>query len=312
VIKGAETILVTGGAGFVGSCLIDALLEHLADTRILALDNLFNGHEAYVPESPRVSLIKVDLRDLSQVVHVIGRYKPEVIFHLAALHYIPYCNAHPGETLEVNVVGTENLLEACRKSEPSVLVAASTVAVYPVRDEPNSEDSPTGPIDIYGISKLTNETQLELYSRQSGTRCAVARLSNVYGPRETNPHVIPEIIRQLLSGIDEIRLGNVKPRRDYIYTTDVAKALMAIAAGNEHPYRIYNVGTGQEHSVEEIMSNLASISGRPLRIIVDPERVRATDRMHLVCDLRRIRSELGWMPEHSIRNGLARLWESVR
>jgi len=277
----------------------------------LALDNLFNGHEAYLPESPRVSLIKVDLRDRPQIADVIERYKPEVIFHLAAVHYIPYCDAHPAETLEVNVVGTQNLLDACRKSEPSVLVAASTVAVYPVRDDPNSEDSPTGPVDIYGISKWTNEKQIELYSQRSGTRCGVARVSNVYGPRETNPHVIPEIIRQMLDGNDKIRLGNVKPRRDYIYVTDVARALMAMAAGNEHPSRLYNVGTGDEHSVEEIVSHLASISGRPLQVEVDPERVRATDRMHLVCDLHRTSGELGWTARHSIHSGLSRLWEAA-
>jgi UDP-glucose 4-epimerase len=311
MFKSARSILVTGGAGFVGSSLIDALLERCEDARITVLDNLFNGHEAYLPKSPRVSLVKVDLRDRPGVMDAIDRHRPEVVFHLAALHYIPYCDAHPSETLEVNVIGTQNLLDACRKAMPSVLVAVSTVAVYPVRDEPNPEDSPTGPVDIYGLSKYFNEKQVELYARQASTRCAVARLANVYGPRETNPHVIPEIIRQMLQGSDSISLGNVKPRRDYIYVTDVARGLMSIAAGNDHPYRVYNVGTGREYSVEEIIAHLVAISGRPLRVAVDPERVRATDRMHLVCDLRRIGEELGWAPEHSIRSGLTALWESA-
>src|SRR5262249_24613753 len=98
----------------------------------------------------------------------------------------------------------------------------------------------------------------------------------------------------------------------YIYVTDVAGGLMAIAAGNDRPFRVFNVGTGREYSVEEIIEYLGSISGRPMRIVVDPDRVRKTDRMHLVCDLRRISEELGWAPEHSIRSGLTALWRSAQ
>lgn len=311
MITEVDSVLVTGGAGFVGSALVEAVLGRAARARVHVLDNLFNGRREFVPGSPRVALHEVDLTDAGAVEAVVAEARPELVFHLAALHYIPYCNAHPAETMQVNVVGTQNLLEALRLHEPKALVAASTVAVYPIRDEPNAEDDPAGPVDVYGLSKWVNERQVELFARQVQTRCAVARLSNVYGPRETNPHVIPEILDQLAAGRDAVELGNVKPRRDYIYVTDVARGLLAIADGHDRPYRVFNLGTGSEHSVEEIVAHLARITGRPIRVAVAADRVRASDRMHLVSDIARIATELGWRPEHTIETGLAALARSV-
>jgi UDP-glucose 4-epimerase len=311
MLADASSVLVTGGAGFVGSALVEELLGRAGRARIHVLDNLFNGRREFVPESPRVALHAADLADEAAVAAAVAEARPEVVFHLAALHYIPYCNAHPAETMRVNVVGTQCLLEALRRHEPRALVAASTVAVYPIRDEPNAEDDPAGPVDIYGLSKWVNERQVELFSRQVRARCAVARLSNVYGPRETNPHVIPEILDQLADGRGAVALGNVKPKRDYIYVTDVARGLLAIADGNDRPYRTYNLGTGEEHSVEEIVAHLSRIAGRPIQIDVAADRVRASDRMHLVSDIGRISRELGWRPEHTIETGLADLARRV-
>jgi UDP-glucose 4-epimerase len=234
-----------------------------------------------------------------------------VAFHLAALHFIPYCNSHPEETMAVNVVGTQHVLEACRNHPPARLVVASSAAVYPIRDRANSEDDSPGPTDIYGLSKWVNERQVELYAQQTRTRCAAARLFNVFGPKETNPHVIPEIVAQVAAGQEEIALGNVKPKRDYVYVTDVARALATIAEKNEHPFSVYNVGTAEEYSVEEIIEQLAAVTGRPLRIAVAADRVRPADRMHLLCDQGRITSELGWAPRYTFESGLAALWRSA-
>ena len=307
------SILVTGGAGFVGSWLLGELLAIGGVSRITVLDNLSNGRRAHVPDSPRIALEEIELSDPAAVERVVERCRPDIVFHLAALHFIPYCNAHQARTMEVNVVGTQALLDACRRYPPSRVVIASSVAVYSVRDGANAEESVVAPVDIYGLSKWINERQLELYSTEcpESTRCAVARFSNVYGPRETNPHVIPEILAQLAARRTTIALGNVKPKRDYIYAPDVARALIAIVERSEQRFRIYNVGTGREYSVEEIVACLSRISGRPLEIAVDPSRVRATDRMHLLCDLSRIESELGWRPSYTMEAGMTELWQTL-
>lgn len=307
----AKVILVTGGAGFVGSWVVARLLEQEPAARVVVLDSLRNGRKEYLPRSERLSLRPMDLTDAETVQALITDVRPEVVIHLAALHFIPYCNAHPAETMQVNVVGTQNVLEACRACPPAQMVIASTAAVYPIRDGANREDDAAGPTDIYGLSKWVNEQQLALYATQAPTRCAAARLFNVYGPHETNPHVIPEILDQIVRGETSLALGNVKPKRDYIYVTDVAQAVIDLALKNTHSFRTYNVGTGAEYSVEEIVAGLAEVSGRPLTIRVDAERVRKADRMHLLCDLGRIRHEIGWRPRHDLASGLNALWQST-
>jgi UDP-glucose 4-epimerase len=214
--------------------------------------------------------------------------------------------------MQVNVVGTQNLLEACRLHPPRRLVLASTAAIYPIAETAHSEEDEPGPMDIYGLSKWINEKQLALFAQPGGTRCAVARLFNVIGLHETNPHVVPEILDQMLQGQDDLALGNTQPKRDYVFVTDVADALLLLADKNHESYRIFNVGTGQEHSVEEIVRQLAAVTGRPLRIKETPGRMRPSDRMHLLCNRRRITQELGWHPRYTLASGLKALWESIQ
>ena len=199
-----ESIVVTGGAGFIGSCLVKTLAEQAGKYRITVLDNLCNGHRQYLPNSPCISLQKVDLRSNEDILEVVKDVKPDIVFHLAALHFIPYCNAHPSDTLQVNIIGTQNLLEALHQYPPSRLIIASSMAVYPVNEKANSEDDPYEPTDIYGLSKIVNEMQLKMFSSKVTTQCAAVRLSNVYGPNETNPHVVPEILSQIKQGSDII------------------------------------------------------------------------------------------------------------
>ena len=307
-----ESIVVTGGAGFIGSCLVKTLAEQVGKCRITIIDNLCNGHLQYLPDSPCISLQKVDLRSNEDVLKVVKDTRPDIVFHLAALHFIPYCNTHQSETLQVNIVGTQNLLEALYQYPPSSLVIASSMAVYPVNEKANSEDDPYEPTDIYGLSKIANEMQLKMFSSKVTTQCAAVRLSNVYGPNETSPHVVPEILSQIKQGSDTIALGNVKPKRDYIYVQDVAEALIALAQRNRHSYRVYNVGYGQEYSVNKVLAYLSDITGRRLTASVAAERVRKTDRMHLLADVQRIRTEIGWSPQVSLLQGLYELWESVK
>jgi UDP-glucose 4-epimerase len=302
--------LVTGGAGFVGSAAVRDILRRFPAATVAVVDSLFNGRQENLPDSDRVTLIDADLRDADELSRIIEQVSAEYVVHLAAIHFIPYCNAHPGETLDINVTGTQNLLDALRRRPPRSLVIASTAAVYPIHDGPNSETFPLpAPTDIYGLSKWMNEKQLELFAQTVDTRCAAARLFNVYGPRETNPHVLPEIVNQLLAGQLTISLGNVSPKRDYVFTSDVASALSLLVHSNRQSFEVCNVGTGSEYSVSDLVDRLSSLAQRPLEIVSDPARVRKSDRPHLLCDHSRLTQLTGWQPEYNIDQGLSALWD---
>jgi len=211
-----KRVLVTGGAGFIGSHLSKYLINE--GTEVLVVDNLFVGREEFVPDSAVFK--RVDICS-GEIKNVIREFDSDIVIHLAAIHYIPYCNAYPEETFEVNVMGTRNLLEAV--DSYTDFLFASSAAVYPPLDKPLTEDL-YGPIDIYGKTKLIGEDVVRLMCKKA----IIARIFNVYGPNDLNPHLIPEIIRQVKDGKRKVRLGNLTPRRDYIHVDDVCRAIIAL------------------------------------------------------------------------------------
>ena len=230
-------------------------------------------------------------------------FSPAMVYHLAALHFIPECVANPEKTLEVNVGGTETLCRLLAGRPVEALVFTSTAAVYRSGPGPHTEDAPLQPMEVYGESKLAGEAVLRAHAEKSGQPCAIARLFNVYGPGETNPHVIPEIIEQLRAGSKALALGNTSPQRDYIHVGDVARALIQLArcAGSQLP--ICNVGSGVGTSVAELVAICEQVLERPIRIETDVERVRAVDRPVLVADNSRLRELTGWAPQMSLFDG---------
>jgi UDP-glucose 4-epimerase len=287
----------------VGHHLVPRLLED--DHDVVVIDNLSRGSlERFGPllGDPRLQVVRGDVTDAVLLREIVAEVRPAVVFHLAALHFIPYCTAHPSETLLVNVVGTQLVLDALEPVHDAPLVFASTADVYAPSERPHREDDPIGTTTVYGASKRFCEDLLALVRRRDpARRCLVARLFNVFGPGETNPHVLPDILAQVRDG-NVIRLGNLEPRRDYVHARDAADALARLAAygGTEH---VFNVGTGIGTSVTELVDVLASVLGRGLRIEQDPARVRRVERMHLVADPTRARRELGWRPRFDLRTG---------
>jgi UDP-glucose 4-epimerase len=300
-----QRAFVTGGAGFVGSALVRELLA--GGWEVVAYDRLAPGKIEFLPAHPALRLVVGDILDQPTLADSIADAIPDVVFHLAAIHYIPYCKAHPAETLRVNVEGTQAVLDACRRVEVPKLLFCSTAAVYPPEAEALGEDLAPGPLDVYGYSKLFGESLVDLYHRQTGAACLIARLFNVYGPRETSPHLIPEIVDQLLAGARELQLGNLTSKRDYVHVEDVARALGGLArlpiAPQASPLRV-NVGTGKERSAREIVELLGEIGGTTTAITQDPARVRPSDRPHLRADVSRLRELLGWAPDTDLRAGL--------
>lgn len=306
----SAVVLVTGGAGFVGSAVVRRLLSEPGVERIAVIDNLASGRQAFLPVDPRVELVEVDICDREATREAVGRLRPATAIHLAAIHFIPLCNQHPDQCLQTNVIGTQNILDALEAAPPERLVIASSAAVYPIWDAACTEEAPLpGPTDVYGLSKWINEQQLQQFSTRTATRCAAARLFNVIGPRETNPHVLPEIVDQVLAGVVSLKLGNVEPKRDYIDSSDVAEALVAMAFRNTHSLRAYNVGTEREYSVRELVSALGEVCRKSLSIETDPARMRKSDRMHLLSDCSSMRKDYGWSARMGLKESLAALWQ---
>lgn len=307
----AKRALITGGAGFAGHHLAELVLNK--GCRVRVLDDFSVGTRenlAALTGRAGFSLTVTDLRDAQATAAAVADFRPDVVFHLAAVHFIPYCSTHPTETVKINVVGTQHLLEAVGNT-PSVrkFIFASTADVYRPQDAPNAEDeTPTGSFDIYGISKLFGEELIRYYRRMCpDVTFVIARLFNIYGPGETNPHVLPDIFGHMGES-DTLPLGNVEPKRDFIYVTDVADALWALGAEST-PAAEVNVATGKEYSVRELVDCIAELTGRKLTITRDPAKFRESERMHLVGDPGKIRRLTGWRPKHTLREGLAELLE---
>jgi UDP-glucose 4-epimerase len=293
------TVLVTGAAGFIGSALCARI--RTTHRRVVGFDNLSRGRRALLPEG--VPLIEGDIRDAASVRDAVSAFEPECVVHLAAMHFIPDCIAHPQDTMDVNVAGTRHVLDACRGSSVRSVILASSGAVYAPSDGPCREDaSPLGPLEVYGESKLAAEQLARRFHDETGLATVILRLFNAIGRNETNPHVVPHICESLRTS-DAIHLGNLAPRRDYIDTRDIAEAILAVS-DDARGLQLFNVGTGVAWSVSDIVQLLGRILGRPIRIVEDRSRMRATERMVLVADIEKIRRATAWTPRIPLEDSL--------
>jgi UDP-glucose 4-epimerase len=287
--------LVTGGAGFIGCAVIDKLQRE--GDEIFVIDNLSFGKREFINIS-NTHFIQADILDAQTIDKIFNAVRPDRVIHLAAVHFIPYCNQHPFESSNINIRGTIHVLDACKKYQVQKVFFASTAAVYPIYDEAVSENHPTGPMDIYGLSKLTGEHLCNEFHLQTGVPVIICRFFNAFGPNETNPHLIPEIQNQINAGLRKIKLGNLTPKRDFIHTSDMANAVQGID--------IYNLGRGIEYSVTEIVDAFSRQLGEKIEIEVDESRVRKVERMHLLADVSKLKST-GWQPLIGIDEGIATL-----
>jgi UDP-glucose 4-epimerase len=307
-----ERVLVTGGAGFIGSHLVESLLDSGAE--VLVVDDFRLGRREHLARSPEVSGLTVlqgDIRS-AEDLRPVSDFAPDVVFHMAALHFIPYCNAHPQEALDVNILGLDAVLRAVRNSASlKTFVFPSSGAIYGFADDPWPETAPARPDEIYGCSKWMGEQLMaRFHAGAPGLRTVVARLFNTYGPRETNPHVLPDVMKALSAG-KPIELGNLWPKRDLIFVTDTAAALVAAAEG-EPGFEVFNVGTGIGTTIADVMETIGEITGNPVDVRQVPERMRDGDG-HLVSDPQKLMNATGWKPQYDLEAGLRALlsWEGL-
>ena len=299
-------ILITGGAGFIGSHVVEKLQAQ--QYTLAVLDNLSVGKKSFLPPaSPAFTFYYGDILDQDFLNSVFSDFKPETVIHLAAMHHIPSCEANPVQTVNVNVNGTVNLLEASGKSGVEKFIFASTGAVYDFGESILREDSgKVNPNGIYAVSKSTGEQLTAYYAAKENFKAINCRLFNAIGRRETNAHLVPDILQQVREGKNEIALGNLYPKRSYVHVEDLAEALISLLAFTPSgDSEIINIGSAEEHSVTDIVNLLSEVSHRPLQAKQDPERIRKSDREHQLADISKIKKLTGWEPRFTLRDALS-------
>jgi len=307
--------LVTGGAGFIGSNLTDALLAR-GDEAII-VDDLSTGRRENIEQALAngATLIEADIRDRAAIEEIAGRERPEVIFHLAAQIDVRKSIADPAFDASINVGGTANVLEAARAAEVRRVVFSSTGgAIYGEGDGqelPLGEDAPLAPEAPYGQSKFAGEGYLSLYERLYGLSSVPLRLGNVYGPRQDplgEAGVVAIFCGRLREGKQPTVFGDGKQTRDYIYVGDVVSAMLAAAeAETSGPI---NIGTGIETDVLELVSALGELGGNgDFKPEFAPPRTGEVQRISI--DPARAASELGWRAEMGLAEGLKVTLDSI-
>lgn len=296
--------VVTGGAGFIGSHVAEALLARGDDVTVV--DDLSNGKRENVPDGAR--LVVADIRD-GGLGPVFEKARPEVVFHLAAQVDVRVSVERPAHDASVNVIGTVAVLEAARGVGAQVVFSSTGGAIYGECDGPAPESAERRPLAPYGVSKLAGEEYLAAYNRLYETSNVSLRYGNVYGPRQ-DPHgeagVVAIFLGALAHGQAPRIFGDGLQTRDYTYAGDVARASLA-AAG--HAGGVFNVGTGLETSVVELYELCRTVSGSPLEAVEAPARLGELQRS--VLDVSLAERELGWRAEVPLEEGLRLTWESI-
>lgn len=308
----SRVVVVTGGAGFIGSTLVDALLAR--GDRVVVIDDLSHGRLENLEGAlaTGATLRELDVRDGAGVRELVGNVRPQVVFHLAAQVDVRASVADPGHDLAVNTGGTLNVLEAARATGARVVLASTGGALYgEVRDAPVTEAAPLRPLSPYGQSKRAAEAYCELYGHLHGLDASVLRFANVYGPRQDptgGAGVVAVFCAALRDGQRPTVFGDGRQTRDYLYVDDVVEAFLA--AAEQSPRRPLNIGSGVRTSVLELVELLAGIGTREdFQPRFEPPR---PGEIHDSClDPSLARETMGWTAGTPIARGLELTYRAV-
>ena len=301
-------ILVTGGAGFIGSHLVDRLI--LEGHEVVVVDNLSTGKRKNLNRSARFYKMDIQSRGLERVFR---NERPSMVMHLAAQMDVRRSVADPIFDAQVNILGTVNLLEqAVKHGTRKVIFASSGGAIYGDQEVfPAQESHPTRPLSPYGISKLAGEYYLYYYHCGSGIQYVSLRYSNVYGPRqdpEGEAGVVSIFSRKMLAGEQAVINGNGRQTRDFVFVEDVVEG--NLAAMGKDVEGTYNVGTGVETSVNDLFRTLADLTGSTCKEIHGP--AKKGEQARSAIDATRLKQTIGWESKTSLREGLARTVDYFR
>ncbi len=303
-----KRVLVTGAGGFIGSHLVEALGRHGARVRAFVRYNSRADagflHELHPDLNGQIEIVAGDLRDGDAISQAVKGC--ETVFHLGALIAIPYSYLHPTEVVETNIMGTLNVLVACRKLDVERLVHTSTSEVYGTAlRTPIDEEHPLQGQSPYAASKIGADKLVESFYRSYELPALTMRPFNTYGPRQSARAVIPTIITQALWQ-NTIRLGNLNVTRDFTFVDDTVSGFLKGAEAKGVEGGTYNLGTGSEIRIGDLAKLIVKEVGRPVKIVVDPKRLRPekSEVFQLLADNSLAQKKLGWQPQIDLNTGL--------
>jgi len=310
-----QKVLVTGAGGFIGSHLVERLAALGADVRTFVRYNS-RGDTGLLSMLPAETLAGIevtagDLRDQDAVRKAMQGV--DIVFHLGALIAIPYSYLHPAEVIDTNIQGTLNILLAARDHGTAKVIHTSTSEVYgSALRVPIDEDHPLQGQSPYSASKIGADKIAESFYCAYDLPVVTVRPFNTYGPRQSARAVIPTIISQALTR-DELHIGALDTRRDFTYVADTVSGFIKAAEANHVHGEVFNLGTGTDVTIQEIIDTVFAITGKSLPIIQDPARMRPekSEVLRLLSDNRKARQAIGWEPEVDFKTGLQRTVEWI-
>jgi NAD dependent epimerase/dehydratase len=311
-----KKVLVTGGGGFIGSHLVERLIHEEANVRAFVRYNS-RGDAGLLrmlsaDDRNKVEVTAGDLQDQDAVRKAIEG--SEIIFHLGAMISIPYSYKHPVEVAKTNLIGSLNILTACRDIGVERLVHISSSEVYGTALQvPISEAHPLQGQSPYSASKIGADKLAESFFSAFNLPVVTIRPFNTYGPRQSARAVIPAVITQVLTQ-ETIHVGNLNTRRDFTYVSDTVAGMIKGAETPGIEGQVLNLGTGREISISDLLQKIIQMTGRKVEIIVEAERLRptASEVMRLLSDNSLARKKMGWEPLISLEDGLDKTIQWIR
>ncbi|MDD5687518.1 MAG: SDR family NAD(P)-dependent oxidoreductase [Elusimicrobia bacterium] len=311
-----QKVVVTGASGFIGSHLTEYLVSLGAKVTVLLEYTPYNdlGSLKFLPRNilSKIEQVPGDIRDPEVIKKLLQ--KKDIVFHLAALIGIPYSFQNPREVVEVNTMGTLNILLAARDARIKKIVVTSTSEVYGTAlYTPIDEKHPLQAQSPYSASKISADKIAESFYKTYNIPVAVIRPFNTYGPRQSDRAIIPTIIIQALKK-DVVKIGSTTPRRDLNFVSDTVKGFIKIAESEKSTGQVINIGAGKDISIGELAQIILSIMNKNIKIISSDERKRPqkSEVMQLLCGNSKAEKLIGWKPEISLRNGLIKTIQWIK
>jgi len=295
-------ILITGGAGFIGSEVVRQLCDKKA--QVTVLDNFSSGKRKYIEGFNDIEIINADICDEGKVSTVLK--DQEFVIHLAALPFIPDSYNFPQEFFNVNTIGTINVLwQSIQSGSVERFVHISTSEVYgTAKYVPMNEDHPTLPHSTYAVSKLAADRAVFTMHKEHDFPAVIIRPFNSFGPNITQPYIIPEIILQLLNENSTLHLGNVESSRDFTFVSDTARGMILALSEKRAIGETINLGRGVDIKIRDLAFLIAELMGKAIKIEIDYSRFRPFDVERLCCSNKKAEELLGWKPIVSLEDGL--------